>query len=219
MKKYTIATILFACISSLSFGQKFRPQVHEIDFQVFSINKIPNVTYATKQALDFNFANGLRYRYHLNKSTAFRFGVFYRNAQCEFTPNAPTAVAHTEFKLGFEKELNLKRLQLYAGGDLMGGARNLRNGEYRLNTNQYGGSAFVGARYFISPNFSIALENDVYYLKQADGNKLNINPPETGLVNFLDSESGFNFVSVSACLHFKQQKKACNCPRHGKKRH
>ncbi len=201
-----------------SFAQMpyYRPNVHEVDIQLGAGHYLPgDGEVRNEKPLSVSPLNGFRYRYHLDRKSALRFGAFYRRQSLAYhglrgdlTPPADWRLFSIEAKVGYERKFDLKKYQIYGGIDAIGTFRNgiIRNPNIdgAFQSPQYGGGVFLGFRRYFKEYVSISVENELHFL---------VNPDKDNRLT--PQEIGVNFLQFSFNYHFKRMHKSCACGKPG----
>lgn len=223
--------LLILCLSSvavLAQKPKFYPQVHEIGLQIGSIDQVSSLSdyYASSPAASLNFANGIRYKYHITYEHALRSSLSYRTGEFDIPEGIDRFTSYSaekkdyELQLGYEYKYNIGAATLFFGADAMLGRGTLTDqgilagdvaqdpfsGEYDYMN--YGGAAIAGFRMFFNRYISFSVEGQAYYLR-------NKHQTSTEDIFYLlpESESGIR-GSAYLSFHFKKMPKPCSCPKH-----
>ena len=203
----------------------YQPQVHEIGVNLLTGHQVPDLSsYYENMPLSLNYANGIRYKYHLTYADALRAQVDYATSSFDIPEGIERfesyAADQSEWllKLGYERKHHVGSLQLYAGIDARLGMGNFQSVgklqgtamnevENDLNYTSYGGSATAGVRVFMSPYLSAGIEASAYYawLNYTEAN-------ESVFYLQPDTQWGWN-SQVYVSFHFKKMKKRCSCPK------
>ncbi|MDB4286254.1 porin family protein [bacterium] len=230
-----IRCFLFFCIGLLATQlqaqrPKYQPQVHEIGLQLINYNLIPE--YSDANASAFNFGNGIRYRYHFNIFDSFRAGLFYRTS--DFDKPRVVEPLFSEFsakkrdyeiKFGYERKYNFRKVQVFGGIDLIVNYSRIRAEGQDLDDADFEGlekhfgigtGTYIGVRYFINKQLSVAGEFDYYVIRPIGGSSTIGVPPDNNFRLFPDRETGTNMVSIYVSYHFKKMRKSCTCGKPGK---
>ena len=224
---FTLAALL---CGSAAFAQKpmFYPQVHEIGLQIGSIDQVSKLSeyYASSPAASLNFANGLRYKYHITYQHALRSAFTYRDGSFDIPEGIDRFATYSaekkdyELQLGYEYKYNIGPATLFFGADGMLGrgtvedvgillgdiAQEPLSGEYRYTN--YGVAGIVGLRMFFNRHISFSLEGQAYYLRNRHAQTA-----EDLFYLLPESESGLR-ASAYLSFHFKKMPKRCTCPKH-----
>jgi hypothetical protein len=234
MMKLRAVSLIAFCVMHLlgaaAFAQKpmFYPQVHEIGLQIGSIDQVSPLSayYASSPAASLNFANGIRYKYHITYEHALRAAFSYRTADFDIPEGIDRFTSYSaekkdyELQLGYEYKYNIGPATIFFGADGMFGRGSVNDsgiligdiaqepvaGEYRYTN--YGAAGIVGFRVFFNRYISLSLEGQAYYLR-------NRHEQTAEDLFYLLPESEYG-VRGSAYLsfHFKKMPKRCTCPRH-----
>lgn len=213
MKKFLLFLICGLALSSLQAQRPYyRPNVHQFDLQLGAATLIK----ADYYKLGVSPLNGLRYRYHFNKSSDLRVGAFYRTqyfkqtdcGECVNQASAPVRHTYADLKLGYERKFALRKSQLYGGADVILSeffqTEFLDQGKTKNTYPQMGIGVFLGYRYFTSENWSFAVENEIHIVNTFKGS--NVTQVQ---------DLGGNFLQASLSYHFKQMHKSCACGKPG----
>lgn len=218
---------IFLSHSSWAQRPRFAPQVHELGLQLVQVHHLPEVAeyYAQDASFSTQFANGILYAYHLTATDALRAQVSWREADFVASDGIDRFVTYRatrsdlDINLGYQRKLNLRALQLYAGAQAMltrGNVEDVGEGEpfsSEIYTNKYyytnyGLGVMTGAKVFLSKHLSFGVEAQANYLRSrrqaAPDNTFYLFPEEELAIQ------GLAFVS----LHFGKMPKRCTCPVH-----
>lgn len=212
MKILPIILFILLPISLLAQRPYYRPNVHEVDLQLAAGHWLPgDATLKNHKSLGISPLNGLRYRYHFNKNSALRVGVFYRAQSFLLTDKSETGgstlynLRSLEGKIGYERKIDFRKYQLYGGIDAIIGQRNFiqKTQNTEISTPQFGAGGFVGIRRYMSENWSFAIENEFHFLQNSNEKSL------------ISAETGANFLQIMVSYHFKRMHKSCACGKPG----
>lgn len=194
----------------------YRPNIHEVSIQLGAGHYLPGDGEVINQKpLAVSPLNGFRYRYHLDRKSALRFGAFYRRQLLSYhglmgdlTPTVNWRFFTMEAKVGYERKFDLKKYQIYGGVDAIGTYRNAvvtnPNIDGAFASPQYGGGLFLGFRRYFKEYVSISVENELLFL---------VNPDKDNRLT--PQEIGVNFLQFSFNYHFKRMHKSCACGKPG----
>ncbi len=222
----TTFLILFAG-TLLAQKPLYRPQVHEIDFQLGELHQLPQLNTVENMATPVMATplNGIWYKYHFTVNHAVRAGINYRNTNFSL-PNGIDNFESYDVKrrdyeamLGYQYSAPLGRATFYTGVDaLLTRSHSQENGVqsdlpgtlYAADYTQMrlGGKGFVGLKLYLSPHVSLGLEAGPYFQRA-----LSAPNGDASYTIFNTDEFGFR-SSALLSFHFKQMKKRCTCPRH-----
>ncbi|WNJ19440.1 outer membrane beta-barrel protein [Pontibacter sp. G13] len=224
--------LLLLGMSQMSFAQRslYKPQVHEIGLQFASIDQIPSFT-SEYDGMPFsaNFINGIRYKYHLTNRGGIRLGVQYLRSQFDQSSDTsasffrPASRNRVQVDLGYEWKLPKGPHQYFWGLEgtyVQGHVNDLSDRldvppgssvKTALPFRGFGGSAFVGYRYFFNTHFSLAAEAHISYTRNSYEDDPSILPAAPNYVFQEDIVAFQGLVYLS--YHFVKMKKRCACPR------
>lgn len=224
--KYSVAFVLFISTLAYSYAQRprFTPMQQEIGIQVASWSQIPEISdlYTPGIEQQLQFANAIRYKYHLSLED----GIRVRLGQTKADFSAPEGVdrfssydaTQSDFtvSVGYERKFHSGPFQLFAGADLIAGRGNIddagtltANNDLITNKSFYGkigANATAGIRTFLSKQLSFTLEGMLFAHR--------INPqsgPENSFFLLPDQATGYE-ANVYISYHFIKLRKRCKCP-------
>lgn len=178
----------------------YRPNIHEFGIQPLGLN------YTSASDVGNGrirlFPEGVRYKYHKTPVAAIRGGLFFRNVNSHDLLGAIENRKYFEARAGYERAYNLKKYQLFAGADLIGGMRNIQGA---TTSPYYGFSGFVGLKRYFKENFSVTVESNFYALLHNN----------QGQEKSTISEVGTDFFQIYLSFHSKRQFKSCSCGKPG----
>jgi hypothetical protein len=206
----------------------FKPQVHQLELQLGSVNSIPAVSseYGSDLPFSTDFVNGGRYTYHYSLTHGFRVGAFRRTSAFSSTEidqfsQYQADKQDIDITLGYMYKHHINATQLFAGVDLRYSMGNLdetgtefngpapANYQFAYDYQTYGLGGFFGLRYFVSQNLSLALEGNITYATLAADGISSSDPTRFSLLpeNVIDFSAG-----ATVSFHFVRMKKRCTCP-------
>jgi len=235
---FLFSLAILICLPLFGQRQRFRPQVHEVGVQLYSMRAVPRYELAggiSGWAYAHNPLSGIRYKYHLDTETALRASLSYHRGDYSLPRLGPNPLWSPQFDanwmsvdlmLGIEREVNIKRVQLFAGIDAVIGRVSATEQiteafqtvpilTSEVNTWNVGLNGALGIRYFFNSYASFTLESNFTYL---------LNNRSRGQF-FLSEDIYFPYelgksqqivaspVNVYFSYHFKKMKKHCKCPR------
>lgn len=224
------AVLVLLLLSPAAFAQKpmFYPQVHEIGLQIGSIDQVSPLSdyYASSPAASLNFANGIRYKYHITYEHGLRAAFAYRTGEFDIPEGIDRFSSYSaekkdyELQLGYEYKYNIGPATIFFGADGMFGRGTINDsgvllgdiaqepvsGEYSYTN--YGAAGILGLRVFFSRYVSFSLEGQAYYLRNRHEQTV-----EDLFYLLPENEYGLR-GSAYLSFHFKKMAKRCTCPKH-----
>ena len=224
--------IMLFCFLGFFFLQKgyaqrprFYPQTHEIGVRIANIQTAPSLSeFEPSDGKSIDFANGIQYKFHWDLFHVFRLSLGRQESTYETTnpvsdPDMFRAkVEHTNFALGYEGNLPLGSMTLFAGAEGVYSRQSLILSTVFSGTNEtfwqetqdsgnWGANVFGGMRIFLTQHVSTTLEAYATYLDQ--------NPDSEQFIHDLYREVTSNNWNVGLNLylnvHFVKLKKRCAC--------
>ena len=227
-----IRSFLILCCLSFFLPQhgsaqrpRFYPQTHEIGVRIANIQIAPSlIEFEPSGGESIELANGIQYKFHWDLFHVFRLSLgrqesIYETSNPVSDPDMfRTQVENTHIALGYEGNLPLGSMTLFAGAEGVYSRQSLILSTVFSSTNEtfwqetqdsgnWGGNVFGGMRIFFTQHVSTTLEAYATYLDQ--------NPDSEQFLNDLHREVASNNWNVGLNLylniHFVKLKKRCAC--------